>query len=257
MEHAQEAATETESEGIRALRFEEQRGVVQGQLFKSIPEIIVVIGTDWKQARIDLRLDLLEAGQHRNVVRAFLLNDGVTHRRPMNVLDAGHHKADIPGFQNIRVFGFGIENTDLVRIPGLARRLHDDLVALLEGALSHPDQRHNPQVVVEPGVNNQCLQGCFSITLGWRDFPDQIFQNILDAQTTLGAAAHGVGCLYTNDVLNFLGYAIRLSLRQVHLVEHRNHFQPLFNRGVTVGDRLGLNALACIHHQQRTFTGVQ
>src|SRR5690606_38227561 len=43
----------------------------------------------------------------------------------------------------------------------------------------------------------------------------------------------------------------------VHFVEYRNNFQTLFNGGVTVGNRLSLNTLSRVHHQQRAFTGRQ
>src|SRR5690606_2595612 len=44
---------------------------------------------------------------------------------------------------------------------------------------------------------------------------------------------------------------------QVDLVEDRDHFQALLHRGVAVGDRLRLDALGGVHHQQRAFAGGQ
>jgi hypothetical protein len=43
------------------------------------------------------------------------------------------------------------------------------------------------------------------------------------------------------------GYALWLSLWQIDLVQHRQHFQALLNGGVTVGDTLGLDPLGRIH----------
>ena len=44
---------------------------------------------------------------------------------------------------------------------------------------------------------------------------------------------------------------------QVDLVEHRHHFQPHLDGGVAVGDRLRLDALGRVDHQQRAFAGGQ
>ncbi len=60
-----------------------------------------------------------------------------------------------------------------------------------------------------------------------------------------------------DDVLDLPGHALGLGLRQVHLVEDRQHFQPLLDGGVAVGDRLRLHALPGIDHQQRALAGRQ
>ena len=47
------------------------------------------------------------------------------------------------------------------------------------------------------------------------------------------------------------------AVRQVHLVQHRHHLDAEVERGVAVGDRLRLDALARVDHQQRAFAGRQ
>ena len=49
--------------------------------------------------------------------------------------------------------------------------------------------------------------------------------------------------------------ALGIGLRQVHLVQHRHHFDAELERGVAVGDRLRLDALARVDDQQRAFAG--
>ena len=46
---------------------------------------------------------------------------------------------------------------------------------------------------------------------------------------------------------------VGVGLRQVHLVEHRHHFDAEVERGVAVGDRLRFDALARIDDEQRAF----
>ena len=152
----------------------------------------------------------------------------------MNVLDSGHHEADIAGLQQVGVFRFGIKNTNLVGIPGLPGRLDDDLVALFQGALGHPHERHDAQIIVEPGIDDQSLQGRASVALGWRDLLDQIFQNIFHAQTTLGATANRIRRFNANDILDFCRYTLRFGLREIHLVQNRHNFETLLNGGVAV-----------------------
>jgi len=54
-------------------------------------------------------------------------------------------------------------------------------------------------------------------------------------------------------VLDLFLDLVRIGLWQVHLVQHRHHFQALFDRRVAVGYRLRLDALASIDYQQRTL----
>jgi hypothetical protein len=69
-----------------------------------------------------------------------------------------------------------------------------------------------------------------------------------------GMASVGVDADHVLDLgLGVVG----VGLRQVHLVEHRHHFDAEVERGVAVGHRLRLDALAGVDHQQRAFAGRQ
>ena len=86
---------------------------------------------------------------------------------------------------------------------------------------------------------------------------DQVFQHIFNAHAAFGAATYCPRCLDTNDVFNFRSHPLRLGLGQIHFVQDRHHFQPLFNGGIAVGHRLGFHTLPGVHHQQCPFAGVQ
>ena len=83
----------------------------------------------------------------------------VAHRRAVNVLDARHHKAHLTGLQGVFFDALGGENTQAVDLLDLADGFRHDFVPLAQGALLDADQRHNAQVVVEPGIDDQRLQG--------------------------------------------------------------------------------------------------
>ena len=56
-------------------------------------------------------------------------------------------------------------------------------------------------------------------------------------------------------LLDFAGHPIGLGLRQVYLVHHRNQFQVVVHCQQSIGDGLGLNSLAGVHHQQGALGG--
>ena len=85
-----------------------------------------------------------------------------------------------------------------------------------------------------------------------RNLLDQVFQHILDTQTALSAAAHGVSGVDSDNVLDFAATRSG-SPAAGPSCSGQEHFQPLLDGGVTVGHRLGLDPLPGIHHQQRAF----
>ena len=82
-------------------------------------------------------------------------------------------------------------------------------------------------------------------------------EDVVQAHAGLGAAGDGVGGVDADDVLDLFLGALGVGLRQVHLVQHRHHLDAEFQRGVAVGHRLRLDALAGIDDQQRAFAGRQ
>lgn len=145
------------------------------------------------------------------------------------------------------------EDTDAVDQVHLPGGLDQNLVALLHAAMAHTHQRDHAQVVVEPGVDDQRLQRCIDLAGRRRDGLHQAFEHLVHAHATLGTAGHRVGGVDADDLLDLVLDAIRVGLRQVHLVQHRHDLKALFDGGVAVGNRLRLDALTGIDYQQRTF----
>ena len=67
----------------------------------------------------------------------------------------------------------------------------------------------------------------------------------------------GIGAIQTNNRLDFFANPIRIGTGEIDFVENRNDLEIVFKREIHVGQGLGFHALACIHHQQRPFTGLQ
>src|SRR3546814_3507583 len=66
-----------------------------------------------------------------------------------------------------------------------------------------------------------------------------------------------VGRIDADDVFDFLAGAFRIGRGQVHFVQDGYDLHTQLDGGVAVGNRLGLDALRSIDHQQRAFAGRQ
>jgi hypothetical protein len=135
---------------------------------------------------------------------------------------------------------------------------HDaDLGAHPQCTIHHPHQRHDTDVVVEPRIDDEGLQRALRVALGRRNPLHQLFEQVLHTQTRLGADHRGIVRRYADDLLDLANDLGRIRRGQVDLVDDRQDFQSLFQRGVTIGDALRFDALRRIHHQQRTLAGGQ
>ena len=84
---------------------------------------------------------------------------------------------------------------------------------------------------------------------------DDRLEHVDDVEAGLGADRHRVLGVDADHRLDLVLDLLDVGGRQVDLVEHRHHFQALLDRGVAVGDRLRLDALRGVDHQQRAFAG--
>ena len=256
MEHAQKAASKPESQGGGCLGLEMQRRIIQTQFLQGIAQVLVIVAADRIKTREHPRLDLFESGQ---ACGAGAIGQGhrVPHRGAIDFLDAGNQETHLAGLQTRSIKGLGRKNTHAGTGVAAARRHHHDLVSGRDAAVDHADQRHHADEVVEPRVDDQRLQRRIGIALRRRNPRQQGFQQILHPDAGLGAHLQGIMGIDPDDIFDFLCHAIRIGLRQVDLVEHRDHFQPLIQCGVAIRDTLRFDALRGIHHQQGAFAGGQ
>ena len=106
-------------------------------------------------------------------------------------------------------------------------------------------------------VKNQRRKRCGTVTAGGRDSLHHRLQNILNTQTRFGRNQQRIISRQADNLLNLLFYGLRVSVGQVNLVDNRDNFQIIFQRQIHIGQRLRLNALGGIHHQQSTLAGSQ
>ena len=134
---------------------------------------------------------------------------------------------------------------------------HADAIFGAQDAVDHPHQHHDTDIIIEPGVDHQRLQGRIRAAFGGRYPGDHRLENLVDPQTGLGAGGDGVGRVQSDHVLDFLSGPVGIRLRQIHLVQDRNDLHPKIERGVTIGNRLSLHPLRGVDHEQRPLAGRQ
>ncbi len=229
-----------------------QRRVVELQFGQRIAQRFVLIRLDREQAREYLGLRFLEARQrHRG--RLGGERDRVADVRIAQLLDAGDHEAHGAGRELPACARLRREHADLLDQMRGAARHQQNLVARSKYAIEHAHQHDHADVVVEPGVDDQRLQRRVRISLRCGDALDDAFQNLVDALPRFRADAKRVGGIDPDDVLDLGGCFVGICRGQIHLVQHRQHFDAELERGVAVGHRLCFDSLRRVDHQQSAF----
>jgi len=86
-----------------------------------------------------------------------------------------------------------------------------------------------------------------------RDPGDDLLQDLRDALAGLGGDAQDVVGVVADQVGHGAAVQLRVGGRQVDLVEHRDDLEVALDGQVGVGERLGLDPLARVDHQQRAL----
>ena len=81
------------------------------------------------------------------------------------------------------------------------------------------------------------------------------FQHFRHIVAGLGRDQDGVRGIEPDHVLDLLLDLVRLGRRQIDLVEHRHDLVIVVDRLIDIGERLRLDALRGVDHEQRAFAG--
>ena len=235
--------------GRAGLHLPGEAGVVQAQARDGGAQVFEVGGVGGEQAAEHHRLHLLEAGQ-RLGGGAALVGQGVAHRGVGHLLDGGGEEADLAGAEARHVGGLGVEHAHLVDAVAGAGVHQPHLLAGGERAVDHPHQHHHAEVGVVPGVDQERFQGGRAVALGGRQAGDDGLQRLGDAQAGLGGGEHGVGGVDADHLLDLRLDALDVGGGQVDLVEHRHDLVVVLDRLVDVGERLRLDPLGGVDHEQ-------
>ena len=217
-------------------------------------ETAVVIGIDRKKPGKHARLDLLKAGQ-RLGARPPVIGQRVTDRRAVDFLDTGNDVAHFAGADALQIAHLRREYADAIGKVTASGGHDAHLAASFEHAVDDAHEADDAHVVVEPGVDDQRLQRCVRVALRRRHARHELLEQFMDSQAGLGADLQRVRRVDADDFLDLVFDLVAVGRRQVDLVQHRQHLEPLLDGGVAVGDALRLDALRGVDHQQRAFAG--
>ena len=151
-----------------------------------------------------------------------------------------------------RLGGERADPVDLVDRPG---RHHADLHPARERAVADPHQDDHSEKGVVPGIDQKGAEGGFSLAFGRRKAFDQRLQHLPDPLAGLGRDGDAVLGAEADHVLDLSPDPIGLGSRQVDLVEDRDDLVVRVDREIDVGERLRLDPLGRVDHQDRALAG--
>ena len=128
---------------------------------------------------------------------------------------------------------------------------------LVERPRGEPDVGHDALVLVVVGVEDQALQRVGRPPLRRRHPADDRLEDLGDADPLLGRGEEHLLAGDREDVLQLLDDEVGLGRGQVDLVDDRDDHQVLAQGQVDVGQRLGLDPLGGVDHEDRALAGLQ
>ena len=211
-------------------------------------------GIDRKQSAEHHRDRRAETGQRRGH-RLALVGDGVADAGVGDFLDRGGEKADLAGPELVELDALGREHADAVDLVGGVGAHHADALAFFQHAVDDAEQHDDAEIGVVPAVDEQRLERRRGIALGRRQPVHDGFQHFRHVLAGLGRDQDRVRGVEPDHVLDLLLDLVGLGGRQIDLVEHRNDLVVVVDRLIDIGERLRLDALRGVDHQQRALAG--
>ena len=252
VQQPEESAAEPESERQRAFRLERERSVVELQFFERRAQVLVLVGLHRVDAREDHRLHVLESGDG--------LFGGVGHRgdrvADLHVRRGLDPRADIPhvsGPDLLSGLHLEFQHAYFVGVVLAARveKLH--VVALAQRAVEDAEIGDDSAEGVEHRVEDQRLQRRALVARGSGNAVYDRFQHLFDAQSRLARCQQNILLPASYEVDHLILHLVDHRRIHVDLVQHGDDLQVVPHGEVEVRNRLRLNALRGVDHQQRPF----
>ena len=249
VQQAEEPAAEAEAQGTRRLGLVRERGVVEPELLERLAQLGVLVAVDGVETAEHHRLGLPVPRQRLTPGR------GVGHRLTdpglADVLDPRDQVADLARSESGDRAHPGAADTDLLGVVGPAGLEVEEPAARVQVAVEDPDRAHDAPVRVVDGVEDQRLERRVGVAGRRRHLRDQGVEELRDPLAGLGRDAQHVGGGNPEDPLDLLGAPVGLGRGQVDLVERGDDGEVGVERGVAVGQGLGLDPLGRVDEQER------
>ena len=257
MQQPQESAAETKSQRHGGLRLIVQGCIIELQLLQRIPQIRILCAVRRIHAAVDHGLNLLVSGQGLGAGTR-IVRHCIPYLRILHILDGRHDISHHTRGQLLtREKRTRPEVSYFHHFFPCPRCHHPDHRALFYGSLHDTAEDYDSFIGIIDRIEDQRLQRSLRIPLGGRNLRHDLLQHLLDAYTVLGGDQRRVLSLQTDHVLDFLYNPLRLRAGQIDLIDDRKYIQVVIQRKIYIGQRLGLDPLRCIHHQNRPVAGRQ
>ena len=255
VQKSQESAAETESQGQRCLGLEEERGIIELELFQGIAQVGIAGCLGRIQAAVDHGLCALIAGQGL-IAGAGALCDSIADTGIADIFDRSGEISDHTCGELIagdKLTGAEIADFDHFR-DGTCRH-HFDLCAAAEPAVPQAAEYNDTPVRIIQGVKDQGLERGIRIAVGRRYIGDDCLQDILHPQSLLGGNKGSFRGIQSDDILDLFPHRFRLGRGEVDLVNDRKDIQVVLQGQIDIGQGLGLDPLCRVHDQDRSVAG--
>ena len=186
------------------------------------------------------------------------MGDGVAHAGVFDVFDGGCQIAHVARAQDAGgLKPDGAQVADLHHVKLCAGLHHGDGVANAQRAVEHAQVDDDALVRVVKGVENQSLERGVGVAFGGRNELDDAFEYGVDADALFCRDQGCVRGLDADDVFDLLFDAVGVGGGQVDLIDDGQQLQIVLEGKVGVGQRLRLDALRSVHHENRALAGGQ
>src|SRR5262249_62390320 len=108
---------------------------------------------------------------------------------------------------------------------------------------------------LKPTIEQQRFEGRLRIPPWRRNGANDPFQHLWDPPPFLSAGEDRFAAIETDDLLDLLPHPLRVRAWEIDLVDHRQEFQSMIQSEISIGERLGLDPLGRVDHQNGSFTG--
>ena len=130
-----------------------------------------------------------------------------------------------------------------------------DLHALAEPAVDDAGEDDDAAVAVEPGVEDEGLEGGIGVALRGREEVDDGLEDGFDVEAGLGGDGDGVIGGEADGLLDHLLGALDVGGGEIDLVDDGDDLEAVGDGEVGVGEGLGLDALAGIDDEEGALAG--
>ena len=183
------------------------------------------------------------------------LDDGITDAGVGDAFDIGDDEADVAGGQLFEDDGLGRESAEGFDFVDFVIGAETDFHARGDASLHDADENDGAAVGVEPGIENEGLEGRIGRALGRRDALDDGFEDFLDAEAAFGADEESVVGGDGENVFDLFFDALGLGGGEIDFIDDGKNFEIVVGGEESVGHGLGFDALAGVHDEEGAFAG--